>query len=225
MTKNKLVEYEIQQTYPGIFAVRVKDQYQRAMLFVRYQEHYESPIEEIRGKHFDLFEFMEIYRKWAKKKLFNYPSDWVGYNVPGKILESCSKHVLDPSTDVTPTPYDHIMADIIREIKGQIKGNRKYYVLGVDTFDSTIMDHEICHGLYYVDPKYAKGVKELIATIPQKVYSEMKEALIELGYCEDVIDDEMQAFLSTGLTKEMSKIRGVKKEALKFKNHFKKYKK
>ena len=60
---HKLVDYELVEISPRIFALIIKDGYQRAMLFLRCQEYYESNFSEIRGKNFDLFEYMEIYRK------------------------------------------------------------------------------------------------------------------------------------------------------------------
>ena len=59
-----MVDYEIKEMLPKIFALKIEDGYQRAMLFMRSQEHYESAFPEIKGKHFDPFFFMETYRKW-----------------------------------------------------------------------------------------------------------------------------------------------------------------
>ena len=50
--KNEYVNGEVKQIKPNIFAVSIKDNYERTMLFCRYQEFYECPYEEIRGKFF-----------------------------------------------------------------------------------------------------------------------------------------------------------------------------
>lgn len=70
-----LVKYKIKKILPKIYAVKVKDPYERAMLFMRAQEFYESQFSEIKGQNFDIFNFMNIYRKWAKKSYFSYPDD------------------------------------------------------------------------------------------------------------------------------------------------------
>jgi len=99
-----MVDYEIKEMLPKIFALKIKDGYQRAMLFMRSQEHYESAFPEIRGNHFDIFSFMETYRKWKGTDYFSYPDDWAGFNVPGDIVEACTKHVLDARNGLFPTP-------------------------------------------------------------------------------------------------------------------------
>lgn len=225
MKKNNLVKYEIKQTHPGIFAVKVDENYPRAMLFLRYQEHYESAFPEIKGKHFDIFEYMEIYRKWKGVDFFSYPRDWAGYNIPGELVESCLNYVLDARNGILPTQYDYIMADVIKEVKSHLKPGKRYYILGVDTFESKTMNHEVCHGLFYVNTKYKKGAINLVLGLPRKMYDQIEAFLLEIGYCDEVIVDEIQAFMSTGLVGGMLKIKGIKKEMSKFEKHFEKYKK
>jgi len=80
--KNSLVDYELHRVKKSIYAVKIDDQYQRAMLFLRYQEFYESPYKRFQGKNFDIFEFMDYYRKKRDADAFTYPKDWSGYNIP-----------------------------------------------------------------------------------------------------------------------------------------------
>mgnify|MGYP006947912899 CR=1 FL=1 len=56
--KNDYVVGELKQIRPQIFAVSIKDNYQRTMLFCRYQEFYESPFKDIRGKFFTWEKYM-----------------------------------------------------------------------------------------------------------------------------------------------------------------------
>jgi hypothetical protein len=218
-----MVDYEIKEILPRIFALKIEDGYQRAMLFMRSQEHYESAFSEIRGKHFDIFSFMEIYRKWKGLEHFSYPDDWGGFNVPGDIVESCTKHVLDARNGLFPTPYDYIMDSIISSIKSKLGANTKYYLIGVDNFESKTMEHELAHGLYYVSDRYKISTYELVLGLPKKVFEGMESILLDMGYCDEVIWDEVQAYLSTGLTSSMTKIKGIKKEAKAFSDNFKKY--
>jgi hypothetical protein len=88
------------------------------------------------------------------------------------------------------------------------------------------MDHEIAHGLYYTNKDYQVEVKNLISKIKPTHYEKLRKKLIKMGYVDDkkIIDDEIQAFMSTGLyngleTKELKK---YEKEFIK---NFKKYKK
>ena len=218
-----MVDYELKEILPNIFAVRVEDGYQRAMLFVRSQEHYESAFPEIRGKHFDMFSFMETYRKWKGMEYFSYPDDWAGFNVPGEFVELCTKHVLDARNGLFPTPYDYIMDSVISSIKSKIGPDTKYYLLGVDNFDSRTMDHELAHGLYHVNLKYKVSTYELVLGLSKKIFEGMERILLDMGYCDDVVCDEIQAYMSTGLSPDMSKIRGIKKETKVFRENLKKY--
>ncbi len=56
--KSDYVNGVVKEIRPQIFAVVIKDSYQRTMLFCRYQEFYESPYKEIRNKFFSWEKFM-----------------------------------------------------------------------------------------------------------------------------------------------------------------------
>jgi hypothetical protein len=62
------------------------------------------------------------------------------------------------------------------------------------------MNHEIAHGLYYTNSMYKIEMDSLISNIEQKIYRNLKKSLIKTGYVDDkkIIDDEIQAFMSTG---------------------------
>lgn len=218
-----MVDYELKEILPNIFVLKIEDGYQRAMLFMRSQEHYESAFPEIKGKHFDIFFFMEKYREWKGVEYFSYPEDWAGFNVPGNIIESCTKHVLDARNGLFPTPYDYIMDSVISSIKRKIGSETKYYLLGVDNFDGRTMDHELAHGLYHVNDQYKISSYELVLDLPKKIFEGMESILLDMGYCDDVVCDEIQAYMSTGLSTDMSKIRGIKKETKIFTENLKKY--
>jgi hypothetical protein len=68
------------------------------------------------------------------------------------------------------------------------------------------MDHEIAHGLYYTNRKYKSTCDGLISEMKKQDYNKIKGSLIQLGYVDDkkIIDDEIQAFMSTGLHKTFS---------------------
>ena len=105
--KNEYVVGEVKQIIPQIFAVSIKDDYQRTMLFCRYQEFYESPYEEIRGQFFTWEKFMMIYKNRWSKDLFTYPEDWSGFNIPSNIVDNAMS-VFDKDKG----PYDEIMSKI-----------------------------------------------------------------------------------------------------------------
>ena len=63
-----------------------------------------------------------------------------------------------------------------------------------------VMNHEIAHGFYYTNPQYKVEVDYLIGDINHRDYEHLKKVLIKGGYSDDktIIDDEIQAYMSTG---------------------------
>ena len=216
--KYPLVKGEVRQLYPGIFAVIIKDDYDRALLFSCYQEFYESPFKEIRGKFFRLEDLMRIYIKKNKKDFFTYHRDWSGYNIPSHII----KKRFD-NTDIQ-NDYDWIMWDIVKHCDVENLGN-PFYLIGVDKIKSTTMDHEIAHGLFYTNKEYRNECQVLVDRITRIDYKFIMGKLLELGYVKDkiIIDDEIQAFMSTGLYRTFNKP-FIRKYVKDFEKNFKKYK-
>jgi hypothetical protein len=215
-----LVNYELYEVAPKIYAVLAKDSFERAMLFLRAQEYYESPFPEFRGKDFDLFEYMNRYRKERSANYFSYTADWSGYNIPSESLESCMLGLKDTMI----TSYDHEMLSILFMIR-QYQKKGKFYLLGVDSLESRVMDHEFAHGLFYTNKAYKTEMMELVLSLKRDLYEQLESYLIQIGYTSHVIADEIQAYLATGLTATMAKTRGSVTAAKKFGKVFKKYKK
>ena len=86
------------------------------------------------------------------------------------------------------------------------------------------MDHEIAHGLYFTNKDYKKKVNKLIDDIKPTHYDKLKKKLIKMGYVNDkkIIDDEIQAFMSTGLYNGLN-TKELKVYEKEFKNNFKKF--
>jgi predicted unusual protein kinase regulating ubiquinone biosynthesis (AarF/ABC1/UbiB family) len=86
------------------------------------------------------------------------------------------------------------------------------------------MNHEIAHGLYFTNKEYKKKVNELIGNIKPTHYDKLKKKLIKMGYVDDkkIIDDEIQAFMSTGLYNGLN-TKELKVYEKEFKNNFKKF--
>lgn len=209
--KSEFVNGFVKEIRPRIFAAVIKDCYERTMLFCRYQEFYESPYSEIRNKFFTWEKFMSVYKKKRSEYLFTYPKDWVGFNIPSKVIEK-GLDVFNKDKG----PYDKIMSDIWYTCENYPlrfdKPRTKWYLIGADTLKSKTMDHEIAHGLYYTNKEYKKICDELVSNIKPTHYNKLKKTLMKIGYVDEkkIIDDEIQAFMSTGLyngldTKELKK--------------------
>jgi hypothetical protein len=221
--KHPLVKGKVTEVKPRIYCVTVDDDYDRSMLFCRYQEFYESPYKQFRNKPFTWMEYMRFYKSTWKKGVFTYPEDWSGYNIPSKILEK--------GVDVfyKETEYDHVMNNIYFHcaIDSQNKNDGTkcdWYFFVASSKDLKTMDHEIAHGLYYTNKEYKKEVVKLINNIKLIHYNKLKKKLIKMGYVNDkkIIDDEIQAFMSTGLYNGLD-TKELKVYEKDFKKNFKKY--
>ena len=195
------------------------------MTFCRFQEFYESPIKEIYRKKFKLLKFMSIYSK-KNGGSFTYPQDWGGFNVPGPVIADLFKLGIDDYND-----YDKIIEDIHTKINKEVNGTNNYYLIGSDENKRTI-EHEYCHGLYFVDGEYKKIVDGIIKEMLPSVRKKAVSVLLGLGYDNSVMDDELQAYLSTEFLsiKENTKLNKKELEnltdvVLKLRHNFKHYRK
>lgn len=186
------------EVYPGIFALSIENQFLRGMLFLRYQEYYESYSEDFRRKHFLISDYIDWYKVWSGNSDFAYTSDWSGFNLPSNSIVECMWGIPDRNV------YDDVMGHIVNLISEKIG---KFYLIGVGPMDDVngLLNHEIAHGLYYLNPEYKNKMLEHIYSIPVDVRINFKKVIAEMGYCDGVSDDEMQAYMSTGLHHTMDK--------------------
>jgi hypothetical protein len=198
--KNILVNGDIIEVKPYIFVVTIKDNYDRSMLFCRYQEYYESSFPEIRGCSFSLEEYMKIYSKNNKENIFTYPHDLVGFHLPSnKILESKEKF------KSTLNGYDLVMNDIIDFCEKESKFRNydtahPWFLIGVESLKSPMFNHEIAHALYHINLNYKVEMDYHTFKIPKKELTILKNGLIKSGYVNDdtILSDELQSYMSTG---------------------------
>ncbi len=197
----------------GIFHLEFQHRYDAAMHFIRYQEFYESTNPEFRGRAFTLLDFLEWYAKegpyagkWKRADrtgpdggaIMSYCADWEGFNVPSWVLDELMPrpgHLTDPIRDLNR--YDRAMRHVVGLIREQ--GHDEFYLIGTsdDSQDGTL-DHEISHGLWYLDSDYRTTAKAVLATLGRAV-DPLVAWLRTNGYTQEVWSDECVAYLATGL--------------------------
>lgn len=183
------MKYQIKEVKPNIYAVIIKDKYDRAMTFCRAQEYYESPSLKFRGKNFSIWDYMKWYHE-KQGNGFSYGNDWSGFNIPLKVIHECynklGKH---------ETPYDAVMDRILLKLSS---ANPNSYVIACGDKKGDTFKHEVCHGLYYTNKDYKKQMDNLTKGLPKKYYNVFKENLLQMGYANKVVNDEIQAYLQYG---------------------------
>jgi hypothetical protein len=195
------------------------------MHFLRFQEFYESPNPKFRGNTFDIFDFMEWYSKKYGNGSFTYPNDWGGFNIPGVQIESCLDELNYEKVEYNK--YDSIMHSVHESLmkhsgadKFSERTHGDFYVIGCLS-DNDALEHEIAHALFYLNEDYKKEVTKLVGgmskSLKNKIYSNLKK----LGYTKEVYIDECQAYMATGLMRELEG--KFQKERKPFIETFKKY--
>lgn len=190
------MKIKTKEVRPNIIAVVVPDNYERAMLFWRAQEFYESPCKRFRGNKFSFWD----YSRWYSRKTgcFSYPKDFVGFNLPLVVAKKCYE------INEAETPYDHRMRDLVDSLF--VNGERQY-LIGAESFKGGVFDHELAHALYYTDINYKNEMDDLTCEIPKKSMAAFKKNLIKIGYHSGVFRDEIQAYMSTDIEEKIC--RGV----------------
>lgn len=198
-----------------IIVVQVKNKYDRAMLFCRAQEFYESPCSKFRGQKFSIWDYFRWYSE-NKAGCFSYTKDFTGFNMPLIMTKKCY------DLNDAETPYDEVMMDIVDRYF--VNGEKKY-LIGVDSMKGSTFDHELCHALYYTDDTYRETMDEITGTISSKNKSRLKKNLSDMGYHLGVFKDEVQAYMSTELNGRLVRgVTGTKKMHSEYRLSFKRLK-
>ena len=184
--------------FSRVIHVVYPDQETLAKKFMRLQEFYESALPGFRGRHFTREEFKKAYAKDRGIPRFTYYTDWAGFNVPGRVVNKFMKVF-------TPDPVECNLLKLIDENK---PSRGRYYVIGTYHSDhpSTI-EHELSHAFWELDSKYRSNAERLITSLPLDFYGRMIEVLREV-YCQEVLDDEVTAYLSTGTMTDLVRLMG-----------------
>jgi hypothetical protein len=162
------------------FLVSSDSQKELGQTMMRFQEYYENPFWQ--GKIFSVKKFLEWYKKEYGTK--TYYKDWHGFNFPSTVLK--------PFIDGLFNPLTKKEKELIEFFKGK-KGD--YYIIGANEKD--ILEHELCHALYYTNKKYRESIKKVVSKNEPQLKS-LKQYLIKLGYSKSVIVDEIQAYILDG---------------------------
>ncbi len=200
-------QYTLTEIKPNIFHLSFgKDKFALAMAFLRAQEFYESPNPQFKGTKFRILDFIEWYSKNQNDfNSFTYADDWAGFNVPSWVLDKLYFGI----GDLDINKYDYLMEQIYYNMKWKLRDESlkgtPFYLIGSSEGDKETLKHEIAHGFYYLNPEYKQEMQNLISEIPENIKKKIVDWLSENMYHEDVFDDEIQAYFSTGLVSELKR--------------------
>jgi hypothetical protein len=148
--------------------------------FIRFQEYYESPNLDFKGRVFTLGSVKEYYSKEYGADI--YSETWIGFNFPSAVLYPFKQGLFDPLTD-----QEKILLDLLKY------RNDNYYIIGAQ--NKSTLRHELSHAMYGFSKKYKEEIDHFIYENRLK-FKKVKKYIIDKGYCEQVLNDEIQAYVT-----------------------------
>jgi hypothetical protein len=165
-----------------IYLIESADRRVLAETFMRFQEHYESPV--FGGKIFTFDDFAAWYT--SKHGSFSYAQDWSGFNIPSRVLKPFKNGDFGSLTS-----EEQRLMDIFKYEEGD------FYIIGATPQDEWWADtvrHEFVHGAFFINKDYRDAVDKFIQGQNAEA---IKKALTLMGYSKDVLNDETNAYLLT----------------------------
>jgi len=178
----------------NIYWLTFETKYEMGMTLWRISETKEStnPL----MKHgLSLVDFMEWYADEYGKGIFTYPDDWAGYNVH----QDDFKHTYSSGQIQDYNKYDKVMTGLRNYLEGMCNSsNPQYYLMATLEGDYDTLEHEYAHALWGISQEYQLAQKKNIEALDEKVRNTLCSNLLKMAYVEQVHEDEIQAYLSTG---------------------------
>lgn len=166
------------QPYNSVW-IQAQNQTELNLAFMRASEHYESANPEFKNNIFTIGQLKRWYS--INYGADTYHLDWSGFNLPSRVLKPFIEGLFDPLTK-----QEKKLIDLFRF------RNDDYYIIGAQT--KKVLKHELCHALYAYNKKYKQAIDTYIKSHTQ-IFIQLKKYLLQKGYCKDVINDEIQAYI------------------------------
>jgi hypothetical protein len=185
------MSYTIKEIRKNVLMVEADTQYEIASMFLRIQEFYESPFDNIYRKVFTLEEYMDTYAR--ENGAFTYYMDWAGFNVPGNIVQDFYQKF-----HYMLSAKEQLLWDLIRNTL-ETDNSQNFYLIGVCKTIQRALNHELAHAYWYLEPNYRNSGNNILSDMHAhtSLYSKALDTLKRKGYRVDMIDDEIQAYLAT----------------------------
>ena len=167
------------QPYNSVW-VTADSQEELGLTFMRFQEHYESANPKFRDNIFTIGQLRHWYSETYGAN--NYHSTWVGFNFPSKVLIPFKEGLFDPLTI-----EENRLLDLFRYRKDS------FYIIGAQ--NNATLRHELAHALYASDEQYKREINNFIKKYTNK-FKKLSNILLRKGYCKEVINDEIQAYIT-----------------------------
>lgn len=187
--------------------------YNLSMSFLRPQEFQESP--KFHDKKFDLEDYMEWYslNQSSYYNCFTYPHDWRGFNVSGYTVYNWWKS----NNNISNREFSLFGKFINKCINdfGSAKILNMYFIGLLDNKSNRdVLNHELTHAIWNTCTEYKdKTLMVILNEMHPNDVMHMESWLLLKGYSQNVLFDEINAYMVTGGIKGLNchKMKGYKK--------------
>lgn len=167
------------QPYNSVW-VWADSQDELGLTFMRFQEHYESTNPDFKDKIFTQGQLKRWYSETYGSN--SYHSHWVGFNFPSKVLIPFKEGLFDPLTT-----EEQKLLELFKY------RSDNFYIIGAQ--NNSTLRHELAHALYASNPKYKIEVDNFLKKNQKKLKS-TNLYILSKGYCKEVLNDEIQAYIT-----------------------------
>lgn len=198
--------YKVSNPIPHCILFEFNNKKDLTFCFCRPQEYYESDKPKLNGKFFSFYEFVD--EQTDSKGNINYFEYWDGFNLPCTVYDKWINGIGVSNL----TKHEKL---IYQEIVKSNRKNANYYIIAGMLGDRTnTIKHELAHAMYTLKSEakklgnnnnYSQAVKKLNEEFSSdfpKEYDKIIKGLKRQGYGENVLLDEVQAYMSTSLKDE-----------------------
>lgn len=184
-----MVKISSKKIHDSILHIKIEDQIEMCLHVMRFSEYLECKSKEIRGKTFDFDQLIRYY--YDEFGTFDYCERWGAFNIPGHAIVKFRK-LMDGKLTKRELAF-------LKIVDKHFKKNEQLdmYVI-VTNGKNHGFRHELIHALYYVNLDYNILCQKLIKQIKPIDFRKIKSKLMNLGYNESVILDEINAYISSG---------------------------
>lgn len=167
------------QPYNSVW-IKADSQDELGLTFMRFQEYYESTNPAFRNNIFTIGQLRRWYSETYGSN--SYHTHWVGFNFPSKVLQPFKEGLFDPLTT-----EEFNLVELLRY------RSDAFYIIGAQ--DKNILRHELSHALYASNSKYRNEINNFLNKNKKKL-NKVSKYILNKGYCEEVLYDELQAYIT-----------------------------
>ena len=181
----------IKEVEPRIYHIGFSNQRDLWQSMMRLQEYYEGKSELLRGNYFTFEELMHVFTN--ENGEFLNADICYGFNIPGAVVIKWFDLFSTQSGGLTIKETQTFVA-LFQKLTNS---SEPWYLIATAKSNSKlIIKHEIAHGRFSINESYKDACLNLISEIEHSDMLRISLAMTAM-YNVDVVNDEIQAYLST----------------------------